>query len=204
MAMKPPRGYVTRLLAIDSETTGLAYNCDDPSYNPNTGEMFQAISWGIIVVDAVNLLPIEELYVEIQWDGKSVWSPGAEKIHGLSKQYLAENGITSTEAVEQIANLILKHWGPSSPVHVLGHNPWFDLSFLKRLLRSEGLEIKFGNKMVDTNSIGFAIYDTHNSDDLFEYVGIPSRKDHNALDDARCALQVLQTTRMIADACFGG
>lgn len=202
--IKPPRGYVTRLLALDAETSGLAYNQDDPSYNSQTGEYFQAVSWGLIVVNAETLLPIEELYLKIKWDGKSVWSPQAEKIHGLSKQHLEETGVSRSEAVEAIGNLILNHWGPTSPVHILGHNPSFDLAFLKRDLRSEGLEIRFGNKMIDTNSVGFVVYSTHNSDDLFEMVGIEQRKDHNALDDARNALKVIQTTRALSNECFGG
>ncbi|RWZ87251.1 MAG: 3'-5' exonuclease [Hydrotalea sp. AMD] len=202
MSKSTPRGYITRLLALDCETSGIC-NGDDPSFNRDTGEYCQAVSWGLIVVDATTLNPIDELYLEIKWDGKSIWSPQAEKIHGLSKQYLAENGITRSEAVEHIGNLIIDHWGPFSPVHILGHNPHFDLAFLKSDLRSEGLEVKFGNKRLDTNSIGFGVYGTHNSDDLFETIGLPPRKDHNALDDARSALKVFQTTRLIANTCFG-
>ena len=202
--MANPRGYITRLLALDGETTGLHFNADNPATGDGSNGYFQAVSWGLIVVDATTLQPIEELYLEIQWDGVSNWNDKAQAVHGLSKQYLKENGVTRSEAVEQIANLLITHWGPSSPIHILGHNPQFDLAFLKSDLRSEGLEIKFGNKMVDTNSIGFAVYNTHNSDDLFETIGIEPRKDHNALDDARHALQVVQTTRLISTKCFGG
>ena len=202
--MSNPRGYVTRILVIDSETSGLAYNCDDPSYNPKTHETFQAVSWGLIVADAKTLEPIEKIYLEVKWDGKSQWNQRAEQIHGLSKDYLAENGIETWEAVEIIGNLIIDHWGPDSPVHICGHNPHFDLWFLKRLLRSEGLEIKFGNKMIDTNSVGFTVFGTHNSDDLFETVGLPIRAKHNALDDALSALKVLKVTRTLADECFAG
>lgn len=200
--MATPRGYITRLLALDCETSGLAFNCDDPSYDPKTGETFQSVSWGLAVVDADTLDVIEKLYLEIKWDGKSTWSPRAEGVHGLSKEYLAEHGMESWEAVEAIGNLIINHWGPDSPVCIAGHNPNFDLCFLKRLMRSEGIEIKFGNKMIDTNSIGFAVYRTHNSDDLFETVGIPVRGDHNALADALAVVKVLKVTRTIADECF--
>lgn len=203
MSNTKPRGYITRLLIIDCETSGLAYNCDDPSYNPTTGETFQAVSWGFIVVDAITLKPIQELYLEIKVDKDTTWDIRVDKVHGLTREYLAENGISRPEAVEIIGNLLVDHWGPSSPIHVAGHNPHFDLAFLRRDLRSEGLDFKFGNKMVDTNSVGFTVYSTHNSDDLFEMVGLPPRKDHNALEDARSALKVLQTTRLIANTCFG-
>jgi DNA polymerase III epsilon subunit-like protein len=202
--MSQSRGYITRLLVLDCETTGLHFNQDDPALGDGKKGYFQAVAWGLIVVNAVTLEPIEELYLEIQWDGQSIWNTKAENIHGLSKAYLKSNGVTRAEAVEAIGNLIIDHWGIDTPVHVLGHNPQFDLAFLKADLRSEGLEIKFGNKMVDTNSIGFAVYSTHNSDDLFEMVGLPKREDHNALEDARNALYVVKVTRTLAEACFGG
>jgi DNA polymerase III epsilon subunit-like protein len=199
-----PKGCITRFLVVDTETSGLIYNSDDPSGDDTTGQYFQAVSMGLIVVDAEKLEPIEELYLEIEWDGISTWSPQAEAVHGLSKSYLADNGISTQEAVTEIAGLILEHWGPKHPVCIAGHNPSFDLAFLKRLLRSEGMEVRFGSKVIDTNSIGFAVYGTHNSDDLFEAVGFPTRDNHNSLDDARAALQVIKVTRMVSDECFGG
>lgn len=199
-----PRGFHQYLLALDCETTGLHFNQDNPALGDGKRGYFQAVSWGLIVVNAVTLEAIEELYLEIQWDGQSIWNTKAESVHGLSKAYLKENGITRTEAVEEIANLIVNYWGVDSPVHILGHNPQFDLAFLKADLRSEGLEIKFGNKMVDTNSIGFAVYNTYNSDDLFEMVGLPVREDHNSLTDAKNAVYTVKATRGLAEACFGG
>lgn len=198
-----PRGYISRILALDCETSGLFFNTDDPSYDPATKQHHQPVSFGLIVVDADTLKIIEELYVEIKWDKKSQWNARAEAIHGLSKSYLEANGMDMGDAVVEIANLIIRHWGPDSPVCVLGHNPQFDLWFLKRLLRSEGLEIKFGSKMIDTNSVGFTIFQTHNSDDLFELIGLDPRAEHNALDDARNALQVIRTTRSLATTMLG-
>jgi len=202
--MSAPRGYITRMLVLDCETTGLFFNADDPSFDSNTNQYHQALSWGMIVVNVDTMTAIEELYLEMKWDGKSQWNAQAQAIHGMSKEYLEQNGMDRVDAITAIGNLIIKHWGPSTPVHVCGHNPMFDLAFLKRDLRSQGLEVKFGNKMIDTNTIGLVVYHTHNSDDLFEMVGLPKRADHNALDDARNALTVVQTTRKIADKCFGG
>lgn len=203
MSSDKPRGYLTRLLGIDCETSGLFFNGDNPALGDGTQGYYQAVSWGLVVINAETLQPIEKLYLEVKWDGKSIWSPKAEAVHGLSKAHLEEHGVSRTEAVEEIGNLILNHWGPSSPVCVLGHNPSFDLSFLKADLRSEGLEVRFGSKVVDTNSIGFAVFNTHNSDDLFELVGV-KRGEHNALDDALAALKVVQTVRKLSDRLLGG
>jgi DNA polymerase III epsilon subunit-like protein len=201
-----PRGYCERLLVIDVETSGYARNSDDMSYSSATGDTYQMISCGLIVVNAQTLKTIEELYVEIKWDGSSVWDMGAQAVHGLTLQYLEEHGMTTTEAVMEIAGLILKYWGPTSPVVLVGHNvATFDTWFLKRLLRSEKIEVKFSNRMIDTNTVGFVVFSTFNSDDVFEQVGCGIRdgSKHNALDDARMSLQVVRTARMISDTVLG-
>jgi hypothetical protein len=205
MTIKKPKGYNQFCLAFDCETSGLFFNSDNPAVDSKTGEYFQAVSWGLIIVDTTTLSPLEEVYIEIKWDGKSKWSDQAERVHGLTKSYLEDNGIARQEAVIIIADLILKWWGPNSPVCVLGHNPQFDLAFLRNDLRSEGLEVKFGSKIIDTNSIGFAVYNTHNSDDLFDMVGIVSRdaNKHNALEDAKNALYVVKATRLMANTWLG-
>jgi len=196
---KKPRGYIERILFIDCETSGLNFNADDPS------EGYQSVSWGLVVASAQTLDKIEELYLEIKWDGESTWSKEAQAIHGLTPKYLEENGMTEEDAVVAIAELILKHWGPDSPVCLGGHNvATFDKFFLRRLLRKYEIEVRFGSKTVDTNAIGFATFGTHNSDDLFEAVGLPAREDHNALQDANNARLSVQRVRKMFNACLDG
>lgn len=198
--MTHPKGYFKYSLAVDCETTGIALGNDDPSYDAKTGETYQAISWGLIVVDTDTLKRVEQLYVEVQWDGKSKWSETAERVHGLSKEHLKANGVSVESAVILIGELILKYWGPNSAVSLIGHNvTTFDLPFLRRTLRSQGLEIKFSNRHVDTNSIGYAAFNTYNSDDLFNLVGLPDRdpNKHNSLTDAQNALRVVRVVRSI-------
>jgi len=191
-----PTGYFQKLIAIDCETSGLKYNCDDPS------EGFQSVSWGIVIADAETLKPIEELYIEIKWNGESEWALGAQKIHGLSKEYLEENGMTEEEAVIAIGNIITKYFGINS-LCLLGHNvATFDIWFLKRLFRKFGIELKFGNRHVDTSSVGFVNWEVFTSDQLFEEVGYESRGDHNALDDARMALESARRTRVLFQSLF--
>lgn len=195
-----PRGYFKYLLALDVETTGLCFGSIDPSYDERTGEMYQAVSIGAVVVDADTLKPVKDLYLEIQWDGVSIWSARAEQVHGLSKEYLQTNGVSPEDACVSLAELLLDYWGPDGVVGLIGHNvSTFDKFFVDRLLKNHGLTIKFGNRHVDTHSIGYATFGTYNSDDLFELVGVV-RADHNALEDAYASLKVLQTVR----ALWGG
>ena len=190
MSNSKPRGYFEKVLAIDVETSGIMFGSDDPSYNPATGDTYQVVSIGLVVTTK-DFVPVETLYLEIKWDGESLWDRKAEQVHGLSIDYLEENGLSREDAVAEIGNLIIKYWGPDVPVCVLGHNvATFDLCFLRRLLRSEGIEVKFGNRTIDTNTIGNVVLGTFNSDDTFAAVGLEERDSskHNALDDAKMSL----------------
>lgn len=198
--MSKAKGYFTKILFIDAETTGIAYGSSDPSFDSSTGESYQAVSWGVIVADSRNLEILDKLYLEVKWNGKSTWTAGAEKVHGLSLKYLEEHGVDEEEACAQIAELILKHWGPESAICTAGQNvATFDLFFLRRLFKDHGLRIKFGNRHIDTFSIGFPTFNCFNSDDLFTAVGIPERDPahHNALDDAMAALTAVRTVRKL-------
>jgi len=198
-----PRGYFEKILAMDCETTGLAINRDDPSYDPEKGIEYQSVSWGFIVADAATLEPIEKMYIEIQWNGESKWDNRAQKIHGLSKEHLKKNGFTEAEAVEAIGTLIMKHWGPTVRIGTLGHNvATFDIWFLKRLFRRQGIELSFGSRHVDTSSIGFVNWNTFTSDQLFKAVGFEDRGDHNALDDAEMSLEAARVTKLLFNTCL--
>jgi len=200
-----PRGYFEKILAMDCETTGLAINKDDPSFDPDTGKEYQAVSWGFVVANAQTLQPIEKMYIEIQWNGVSTWDNRAQKIHGLSKEHLEKNGFTELEAVEAIGTLIMKHWGPTVRIGTLGHNvATFDLWFLRRLFRRHNIELSFGSRHVDTSSIGFVNWNTFTSDALFSMVGFDDRGDHNALDDALMSLESARITRNIFTNCLDG
>ena len=186
-----------KILVIDSETTGIQTGtCLYPCRAKNGG-YYQPISWGMIVADFQTLKPIEELYLEIQWDGKSIWSEGAQKVHGLSIEYLQTHGVTEIEAVEQIGSLIMEHWGPENNVHVMGHNPSFDMSYLDDMFKRYDISLKFSHRMYDSNTISGILLDCYTSDQLFSTMGLPIRTKHNALEDARYTLSVMRNIKTI-------
>lgn len=195
---KAPRGYFSRLLIVDTETSGLFFNQDDPSYNAETGEQHQVLSIGAIVVDAQTLKYVDKMYVEIKHDASVYqWSPEAERVHKLSRDHLAQHGVTHEEAAMEFADLILKHWGPQGPVHCCGQNViTFDIPFLRRFLRSQDIHINFGTRHIDTFSIGWSALNVYNSDQLFEMVGVDRAGDHNALEDALASLKALRMIKL--------
>ena len=195
-----PKGYFQKILAMDCETSGMSFEDVDPTVEQATGKSYQSVSWGFVVADAATFKPLEELYLEIKWNGVSEWSAKAESIHGLSKEYLNDNGITEEEAVIHIYDLFSRHWGPDSLIKTLGHNiASYDLYFLKALLRKFGVNYKFGNRHVDMNGIGLVCWQTYTSDQLFEAVGLLDRNKHNALEDAKMSLESARRTRILFD-----
>jgi DNA polymerase III alpha subunit (gram-positive type) len=205
-----PKGYFEKLLAMDCETTGLVFG-SSPVCNPKTGEHHQAVSWGFVVADAETLEPIEKLYVEIKWNKNSKqqrakdnsFGTHAEKIHGLTYDYLEANGITEQQALEKIGNLIISHWGTTC-MQTLGHNVHlFDLPFLRDLFERHAMELPVGNRHYDSSSLGFGITGSFNSDDLFYCLGLEDRENHNALQDAEHSLEVFRIARLLWKAKVG-
>lgn len=199
-----PKGYFKYTLAMDCETTGLCFSVDHPHHNPKTGERHQTVSWGLVVIDTETFEAVDEMYVEIKWNAESIkqrednpkFGTFAEKVHGLTKAHLDEHGVSEERAIELIWEMVGKYWGPTSSISCLGHNVHlFDLDFFKDLFRRNGVPLKFGNRHIDTNGIGWAAFETYNSDDLFELIGFSARGDHNALDDIKMTVEAARVVR---------
>lgn len=176
------REHFEKFLAFDCETSGMSFG-GDPSKD------YQMVSFGAIISD-FTFKPIEELYCEIKWNKTARWEMSAENIHGLSRKYLDENGITEEQAVEKLGGMLYEHFGADTPITLLGHNVGtFDLPFLRKMFLNHGLTFKFSHRAMDTFSIGVATLGTYTSDELFEAMGFVKRDKHNALEDIRYTLK---------------
>jgi DNA polymerase III, epsilon subunit and related 3''-5'' exonucleases len=189
---KRPVGYFDKFLVIDCETSGL--NFDNTSMDITKG--YQSVSWGLIVSDLETMSVIEELYVEIKWDGESKWHPKAEAVHGLSKEYLLENGLEGAQAAEEIALFLSKHFGVDDTIICMGHNvSRFDIPFLKKLLIGNGFPFNFSHRSIDSSTLGLIAVNAFTSQQLFDELGITRGDVHNALGDARCSLKACRMIR---------
>lgn len=201
--MASRKGYFKYALAFDCETTGLALGSLDPSFDEKTQTEYQAVSMGMVVVDMDTLKEIDHLYVEIKWNGVSKWEDQAQKVHGLTRQHLEKNGVSEEEAVVLMGNFLLQYFSPETDIRLIGHNvATFDRYFLARLFKKFNIPLRFGNRHIDTFGIGVVTFGAYNSDDLFEEVGITARGKHNALDDARHALKVIQVINKLFNVCL--
>lgn len=185
---------IDKIIAVDVETSGFSKG-DDITLN------YQIVSIGLIIADK-NFKEIDSFYCEIKWNGISEWDKYAEKIHGLSKEYLDANGLDEEDAVFAITEFLLKHIEPDEYIFFLGQNPRnFDVPFFTKLTNKHDVHFKIAHRTVDSFSIGFAAFGAQNSDELFGMF-YDTRKEHNALDDARMSLGVCRRVKKIIKAAL--
>ena len=181
---------IDKVIAIDCETSGINFKSNRSECTESVAKNYQAVSWGLVVADAKTFKPIDELYVEVKWNGYSKWDVKAEQVHGLSKEYLEENGVDEEEALVMILEFIMKYVDIKKPLYFLGHNIMsFDIPFFKDLLNRYGIkDVKIGHRYFDTFALSMGTLKEYDSNTLFERVGYKARESHNSLDDAKYAL----------------
>jgi DNA polymerase III epsilon subunit-like protein len=175
----------------------------DAGYDVIT-KKYQGISFGAIIADNETLEEIESVYCEIQFDGsKYQWTDGAEKIHGLSRDYLQTNGVTREDACAILLELILKYIGAGNKVCIGGHNADFDIAFTGQLTGDFGVDLPIHHVKLETSGASFIAIGKYRSDDVFAFFGGAERKAHNALDDARLALASARGIKQLVQAALG-
>lgn len=197
-------------LCIDWETTGATWGGD-------SSIKYQGISFGAIIFNTETFEEVETLYRLVKFNPeKWEWTEGAQKVHGLTIEYLEENGVTQEEAATDLLELIVKYFGTDSKVMLLGHNPEFDRRFTNQLLNSVEFEftvekqnsnftqIALHHVILDTSALGFITMGLYKSDLLFERMGFEERGDHNALVDARQTLETCKIIRQIMNDVLAG
>lgn len=188
---KKPKNHPKFGLGIDWETSGSDWDDPDGSH-----KKYQGLSFGAVVFDVDTFEPVEKLYCELNFDAdKYTWSAEAQAIHGLSREHLAEKGISREEAAVLLGEMILKYFGPDGKVMFLGHNADFDIKFTNQLFNDVGLPpLNKHHVILDTSSTGFITLGLYKSDMLFERLGFDKRGAHNALEDI---LMTLETCKII-------
>lgn len=191
-----PRGYVNKFVSMDCETSGLSFDHS----NPDITDGFQSLAWGIIVTDLKTLKPIDELYVEIKWDGVSGWHWKAEKTHGLTKEYLEKHGMEEEDAAGVIAQFLLKHFDFEDTIVCMGANVTaFDIPFLKKLLYKYGYMFSISARSIDCSGMGMVFLETFTTQQMFDLLNVRRATVHNALEDARAVLTSVRKLRALFD-----
>ncbi len=199
-------------ICIDWETSGAIFGGD-------SSKDHQGLSFGAVIFRTKTFEPVATLYRLIQFNEKKYkWTEGAQKIHGLTQEYLLEKGVSQEEAAIDLLEFILKYFGPDSKVMFLGHNPKFDIRFTDQLLNTIEFEITDEDKnmrhpsytpivlhhvILDTSALGFITLGLFKSDLLFEKIGFEERGEHNALSDALMTVKTCQAMKQVVESVLG-
>jgi DNA polymerase III epsilon subunit-like protein len=184
-------------IAIDWETSGSEWGGDST-------KSCQGISMGLVIYKTSNFEIVDTLYLEIKFDAsKYKWSTDAEKIHKLSREHLAANGITQEEAAVELMNKLVQYFDPSEDILFMGHNVDFDIGFTKQLLEPFSLMFNISHRRLDTAGTAYIVLGIHRSEDLFTFLGMPERQMHNALEDAIYTVMACERMRLLMNSALG-
>lgn len=186
-------------VAIDWETSG-------SDFLGASHEKFQGIAFGIVIFNTETFEPVETLYRELKFDVERYqWSAEAEKIHGLTREHLEQNGVSREEGLVDLLELLLKYFGTEGKMMFLGHNVDFDIAFTDQLAADHGVDIlpRIHHVKLETSSAAFILTGKYRSDDVFQLFTGRVRENHNALDDALITLETVRTMRAVAETALG-
>lgn len=185
-------------LCIDWETSGSDFGGD-------SAKSYQGISFGAVIFDTATFEPVDQVYVELQFDDtKYKWSAEAEAIHGLSREHLEQHGVSREDALCTLLELIAKWIGTESKIMFLGHNVDFDIDFTRQLANDFGINLKIHHVKLETSGAGFITIGEYKSDKVFEFfTGCVREGSHNALDDALMALTTVRNMRALMNEALG-
>lgn len=183
-------------LWIDWETTGADFD------SGLTTKKYQGISFGAVIASNDTFEEVASLYRELKFDEtKYQWTGGAEKVHGLSREHLAEHGVNREDALHDLLEFIQQYLGTTGKIMIGGQNVWFDLDFTNQLTTDcAGFNLDWHHVKLETSALGFITTGIYKSNDLFPLFGAEARGKHNALDDARQALAVARGIKELVQA----
>lgn len=178
-----------RIFWFDCETTGL---------NP---EVDQIIQFAYILTDMdFQELSSGQTFVKFEGPEES-WGVEAEKVHGFSRQFLEENGVSLDDLRDMIISAVGNEGMPPIPA---GHNVQFDLNFLRHLFPRWMFRNLLGYHPLDSMTLAQAInfqarkkrgswlFPSVNLNTVCNVLKIDPGKSHDAISDVRASMEVYQ------------
>jgi DNA polymerase III alpha subunit (gram-positive type) len=188
------------------------YCCVDIEASGPVPHLYDIVSLGAVAVmrgaDGRHVVVEKNpFYVEFLPQGGAE-DEGATRIHGLTRDYLAKNGVPLAEGLERLnAWARALHGESGGKLVFVGHNAVFDWAFVNYAYHSSGVESPWGWKALDTKSLAAGVLslpflDT-NKERLAELIpglgdqdaALVHRADYDALYQARILVALLDHRR---------
>lgn len=163
-----------RIIFFDTETTG-------------TNHMVDVITELAYIVTEKNTNLIQrDNYIQI--DDNQEYSPEAEKITGITREFLKTNGLPKEQVIKEFYNYLFE----KKKTLLIAHNMAFDSSFIASEFARLGLQWKHQVDMLDTLTVykDIAPYPHKLSDAIVFFKLKDVQNSHRAIDDV-IALQAV-------------
>lgn len=187
-------GFINKALVLDWEASGLIKEMGEQQWDRGP----QGIELGALLIEDLmgecrigweftcRVRFMQSRFPHLNWD------PQSEKIHGITKVEL-NRASEPTTICENLTGFLRNSYSLNEPILLCGQNPLYDRYFLNQLYWLAGKQPpRLHSRMIDTFSIGLAVWGHQQGDELFEHATGSKRTLHTALGDARSSYEVLK------------
>jgi DNA polymerase III epsilon subunit-like protein len=183
----------------------VVFDLESGGFFPNQHLLCQI---GIIVLDP-NLDEVERYasYVNPSYNSKLIITPEAQKVHGLTIDFLKKNGKDLREVMDDVSTLFKKYKRSYYMPTACGHNVGFDLYFLEAIFNLflsphkgtlQSALYQFINKVpIDTMELARRKWTNNEVADFklgtcAAHIGVENTKAHDAMGDIEVTAELLR------------
>lgn len=183
----------------------IIYFCIDCESSGPVPGLFNLISLGVVAVHRNQEGPQagkHRLGAERYWElqlANDGWEDEAERIHKLSREHLAKNGLPPKQVLEELRAWTLGICKNGEKPLFVGHNAPFDWMFVNYYFHAFGVQNPYGYNALDTKAMATGkhrlSWPDSNKEKLLELYPRLKAPDehmvHNALADAKFQAEIL-------------
>lgn len=172
------------------------FDCETSGLDPKKDQILQFAC--ILTNPLLEEIRRDSFFLKYEGDPED-WSAEAERVHGLSLEFLEKEGLEVNEARSRIIDFLNQSGFPPKPG---GHNVAFDIQFLRSLIPRDLyrnlLDYHYTDTMIAadlTNQVAMSSgykppFTSLKLTGLCEALNVPILKAHDALSDIEATIQI--------------
>lgn len=184
-----------KYLIVHLHTSGLwpqSVCCDDATHEHKYPQITEYLA---AVITASDLKVVDCVHSKVMWNTESLWDAAAAKHTGRTDRL---DGIPEDDAAYELAELILKHFGPVHTIPLAGYNSsTFIRPFLVDLFNRHEYDIRFSTSALDLAGLALCTPSLSSRSDVLSHFGI-STSDVSLPDKLKNTIKLIKIMRTLA------